>query len=54
MGKKVSQYSKDNKLVKIWDCVNDVGRANIGFSPKNISFAALTNGTHKGYYWRYE
>ena len=33
---KIYQYSKDNKLIKIWNCVNDIIKENPNFKKHNI------------------
>lgn len=51
--RKVAQYSLDNKLIKIWDCFNDVTRE-LGFLHGNL--VSCCKGRYKqayGYVWKY-
>ena len=51
--KKVSQYSLDGKLIKIWDSMSDVYRE-LKIPVPNIVRACNSNTrTAKNYIWRY-
>lgn len=42
---KIYQYSKDNELIKIWNCVNDIIKENPNFKKHNI-YAVLVEKNH--------
>lgn len=49
---KIYQYSKDNKLIRIWNCVNDIIKENSNYKKHNIY--AVCSGekpTMYGYKW---
>lgn len=50
--KKVSQYTLDGELVKIWDSAAEAGRN--GFIQSKVSLCCLgKRKTHKNFIWRY-
>lgn len=51
--KKVYQYTKDQNLVNIWECVDDCAKK--GFCSRNIARCCRgERKTHKGYIWSYK
>jgi len=51
--KPVGQYTRDGKLIKVWQSVSEVQRQ-LGFAQSNISTVALGKGkTAYGYVWKY-
>jgi len=53
LGKAVGQYTRDGKLIKIWQSTHEVERQ-LGFSNKSISRAARgERKTAYGYVWKY-
>jgi hypothetical protein len=51
--KPVGQYTRDGKLIKVWQSTNEVERQ-LGFNPGNISKAARgKRKTAYGYVWKY-
>jgi hypothetical protein len=53
LSRPVGQYTRDGKLIKVWQSTMEVER-HLGFSNQNISTAAL--GKYKtayGYVWKY-
>ena len=53
--KKICQYTMDNKLVKIWNSLQEAGRN--GFSPSAISKCCNNLpkfNSHKGFIWKFK
>lgn len=54
ISKRVYQYSKDGKLINVWNSVREASK-NIGAFESNISACCMGKGrTCKGYKWSYE
>lgn len=50
--KKLYQYTLDNQLIKMWDCMKCIERE-LGYSTASLTYAARNNTKLHGFIWTY-